>query len=108
MEEYDILQCVDRALSQFGPSVKQSVYWHISILHGSLHNGVISHPRILSSVLRRIFGDSAVGIETSIIRELASIFDLRKGDAEDLTLALKSASEQIIPTHESLQAISAK
>ncbi len=110
MEEYDILQCVERALNQFGSSVKHTVYWQISILHGSLHNGVISDPQILSRVLRRIFGDSAIGIESAIIRELSNSFDLTNRNVEDLTLALKAASEQIIPTHisESLQTIRVK
>ena len=71
---------------------------------------MISDPQILSRVLRRIFGDSAIGIETSIIRELSDSFDLAKGNTEDLTLALKAASEQIIPTHtsESIQTIRMK
>lgn len=52
----------------------------------------------MSGVLRRIFGDSAIGIELAIIRELSESFDLTKGETEDVTLALKAASEQIVPT----------
>jgi hypothetical protein len=99
MEDYDLLKCVDKALDKFGTSVKQTIYWKITILHGSLQNAIVENPSIFIGVLHDIFRDSSIGVERSIIEEIRSAFTFVEGEVvETLGDALKLAKEQITPT----------
>jgi hypothetical protein len=97
LEEYDILKCVEKGLAPFGPHAKQTVYWRISILHHSLQNTVISNPSTFTGVLQDVFGDSAVAVEESIIKELQMAFDLSEenGDLESFEHAIRAAKRKI-------------
>lgn len=70
MEEYDLLQCIDKALDGYGSSVKNAIFWRMAILHNSTRNEVISDPTILARVIEETFGSSTKGIEMSIISEI--------------------------------------
>lgn len=98
LEEYDLLQCVDRGLETMGSQIKRTVYWKISILHGSLHDTIVTNPKIFGNVLREIFGDTAIVVERSIIQELENAFELEQGDRQDLISVLEGARRQISPT----------
>jgi hypothetical protein len=99
MEDYDLLKCVDRALDKFGTSVKQTIYWKITILHGSLQNAIVENPSIFIGVLHDIFRDSSIGVERSIVEEIRTVFTFVEGEVvESLGDALKLAKEQITPT----------
>jgi hypothetical protein len=99
LEEYDLLQCIDRGLEAFGSHVKQTIYWRVSVRHGSLHNGIVADPKVFVTTLREIFGDSSIGIEDAIIRELEETFSLREHDCIDLALALDAACKQVTPSY---------
>lgn len=96
MEEYDLLQCVDKGLDQFGSNVKQSIYWKMSILHNYSRNGVIEKPDLLLSVIRETLSDSAISVEESITRQIRITFDLPADSARNLKEAITNARRQII------------
>lgn len=96
MEDYDLLQCIDKGLERFGTSVKQTIYWKISILHGSLQNAIIANPSIFINVLRELFHDSSVGVEESLLKEISEVFG--SCDGNTLEDAIRSAKDQITPT----------
>jgi hypothetical protein len=98
LEEYDILRSVDRGLDAFGSHLKQTIYWKISILHGSMNKAVIAKPTIFVELLRQLLRDSATGVERCIIQELRRDFELSPEEAQDLHTALEAAKSQITPT----------
>ena len=97
MEEYVIVSCVDKGLEPYGSQVKQTVYWRLSMHHGSLHNSLIADPSIFVNVLREIVGAGSKAIERSIVSELKQVFSLPKteGRSQDLLSVLIAAREQI-------------
>ena len=97
MEAYDLLKCVDNGLDRFGTSVKQTIYWKITILHGSLENAIVENPSIFIGVMREIFRDSAIGVERSIIEEIRNTFNLSEEDTKTLGKTIGLAKEQITP-----------
>jgi len=103
LEEYDLLECIDKGLEPFGSSVKQTTYWNVTILHGSQRDGLIADPSVFAKVLEEIFGASAVGIEKSIIREIRKVFKLSVEDRETLTSAIVSARDQVVPVSSEIQ-----
>ena len=98
MEEYDILQCIDRALDAFGSSVKNSIFWRMSTLHNSTTSEVISDPTAFANVVHEVSNGSAHEIEASIINEMRKAFDLPASKTRNLVVALSAAKEQLTGT----------
>ncbi|MHB1868839.1 MAG: hypothetical protein ACYCPP_07830 [Nitrososphaerales archaeon] len=98
MEEYDLIKCIDKALDQFGSSVKNAIFWRMSLLHKSNTSEVVSDPTILSGVIEEIFSDSAPEIEKSIVREIRKVFDLAVEETSSLVVAVNAAKQQVIGT----------
>src|ERR1700680_3072898 len=96
MEEYDLLQCIDKGLDQFGTNVKQSIYWKMSILHNYTRNEIIENPDLFLKVIRETLSDSAISVEESIARQIRMKFDLPNENAQNLKEAIVSAKRQII------------
>ena len=98
MEEYDLIRCIDKALDQFGSSVKNAIFWRMSILHKSNTSEVISDPAVLTGVIEEMFSDSATEIEKSIIDEIIKVFDLSFEETSSLAVAVSAARQQVIAT----------
>ena len=96
MEEYDLLQCIDKGLDQFGTNVKQSIYWKMSILHNYSRNEIIENPDLFLKVIRETLSDSAISVEESIARQIRLKFDLPIENAQDMKGAIVSAKRQLI------------
>ena len=96
MEEYDLLQCVDKGLDPFGSNVKQSIYWKMSILHNYSRNEIIENPDLLQKVIRETLNDSAISVEESITRQIRLKFGLAEESARNLQEAITTAKRQII------------
>ena len=96
MEEYDLLQCIDKGLEPFGSNVKQSIYWKMSILHNFSRNEVIENPEFLSNVIRETLGDSSEAVEESIIMEIREKFSIPEEESQSVVDAIGSAKKQII------------
>lgn len=91
IEDFDLLQCIDRSLEKFGYAVKESIHWKISILYGSPRDALLSNPCIIIQVLRATFRDSAVGIEKHIFNEIVKSFGNSENCStlEDLLKAMR-------------------
>jgi len=96
MEEYDLLQCIDRGMEPFGSNIKQSIYWKMSILHNYSKEEVIENPILLVNVIRETLGDSSIALEKSIVKEIRLSFDLTRDDSKDLVETIENAKRQII------------
>ena len=96
LEEYDLLECIDKGLQPFGTHVTQTIYWRLLILHGSQREGIITDPAAFAKMLREIFDESSIGIEKSIIREISKVFTLSDKDSETLATAIVAARGQVV------------
>jgi hypothetical protein len=100
MEEFDLLQCIDKGLEPFGLNVKQSIYWKMSILHNFSREEMIENPQLLVDIIKETLGDSAVEVEKSIIREIRTSFGISPEESESLIGAVGGAKKQIIGVYQ--------
>lgn len=103
MEEYDLLQCIDKALDGFGSSAKNAIFWRMTIVHNSSRSEVISDPRRFVQVIREAFGAGALSIETSIIHEIKKKFMISERGSRDLVNAISEAKNQVIASYGPIQ-----
>lgn len=96
MEEYDLLQCIEKGLEPFGSHVKQSIFWKMSILHNYSRNEVSENPGLLTSVIKETLNDSSAAVEDSIAAEIRKKFNLPYKEAQNMGDAIKLAKRQII------------
>jgi hypothetical protein len=94
MEEYDVIQCVDRGLDQGGSQLKQGLYWKIAAFHSSLRACILENPESFVQIVREQFGERSRAIEEAILSELRSVFDL--GKVRDIVAALRYVRDQVI------------
>ncbi len=99
MEMYDLLQCVDRALDQFGSNAKQSMYWALMAKEGVSSETIATKPEAFVRTLREVFGaEGSKVVERTIIEEIKDTFDLEKPSSsytilEALDIAKRSITE---------------
>jgi hypothetical protein len=96
MEEYDLLQCIEKGLEPFGTHVKQSIFWKMSILHNYSRSEISDNPEILLSVIRETLSDSSPAVEDSIAQEIRSKFNLQLRESPTMADAIACARRQII------------
>jgi hypothetical protein len=96
MEEYDLLQCIEKGLEPFGTHVKQSIYWKMSILHNYSKTEVIDNPEILVSVIRETLSDSSAAVEESIAREIREKFEIPYEESPTVKDAIIRAKSRLI------------
>jgi hypothetical protein len=107
MEEYDLLQCVEKGLEPFGSHVKQSIYWKMSIVHNYSRNEVIENPELLASVIRETLSDSSPAVEESITTEIRRTFDLSNKESQNMVDAIVNAKSMIIGIYSSTVTVTA-
>ncbi len=96
MEEYDLLQCIDKGLEPFGSNVKQSIFWKMCILHNYSRVEVLDNPELLVNVIRETLGDSSAAVEESVANEITRKFDLSLKDQVTMVQAISEAKRQLV------------
>ena len=76
METYDLLQCIDRVLDEFGSSAKQAVYLNLALRKGIPHESMLDNPSALTTTLQEVFDESSSVVKRAIVREIRSVFGL--------------------------------
>ncbi len=104
MEMYDLLQCVDRALDQFGSNAKQATYWALMTKEGISSDRIVSSPEALSRILAEIFGDDGSKIvEKTIVKEIKKVFSLESPSSSyKLDEALEGARREMTGISETI------
>ena len=105
MEEYDLLQCIEKGLEPFGSHVKQSIFWKMSILHNYSRNEVIDNPNLLASVIRDTLGDSSPAVEESIANEITRKFDISSKTQLSMSEAISEAKRQLVGVYPTTVAV---
>jgi len=76
METYDLLQCIDRVLDEFGSSAKQAVFLNLALRKGIPYESIVNDPTALTSTLQEVFDGSSMVVKRAIAREIMAVFDL--------------------------------
>src|SRR5271169_1037000 len=76
LEMYDLLQCVDRGLDNFGTNMKQAVYWSLMSKEAISSDKILSNPEAFVRALKEIFGNGFPLAERSIVKEMKRTFEL--------------------------------
>src|ERR1700756_886419 len=87
MEEYDLFQCIDRALDEFGSKREGTLYWAL-IRKGIRHDDIMEHPKAFIEALTEVFGEEKTSAEAEIAKEIGTQFsaDNAKGSGKDSSL----------------------
>jgi hypothetical protein len=78
MESYDLLQCIDRVLDDYGSSAKQAVYLILALRKGIPYESIIKDPSALTAILQEVFDESSNIVKMAIAKEIMTVFDLGK------------------------------
>ena len=78
MEIGDLIQCVDRALDEFGSSAKQSVYVMLTLRKNITYEQAVMEPEILVQTLQEVFDDSSEIVKRAIILQVIQMFGFKK------------------------------
>jgi hypothetical protein len=85
-----LVSSLDRALDDYGSSVKQVVYWNFETTFGYGRESVFSHPEEFVKTLESIFGSGVGIVEKRISSEIRSAQGL-DDDSDSLVNLLKAA-----------------
>jgi hypothetical protein len=96
LEECDLVSSIDRGLDPFGSYTKAAIYQGTFAMEGHLVGTVLTNPRKFVQVIEELFGESAINIEKSIVREIRNTFSLSFEDARSLTRAINAAKKKIV------------
>ncbi len=87
----ELVTSLDRALDEYGSSVKQVVYWNFEMTYGYGRESVFSHPEEFVKTLKSIFGSGAALVEKRISSEIRSAQGLDGDNSESLVNLLRTA-----------------
>lgn len=76
LDDYELMDCVEKGLNRFGPGVKYAVMWRMVVLKEAPKEGIPAKPEAFHAALQSIFGQGSTRIEDAIIEEIRS----RTGD----------------------------
>lgn len=89
-----LVDCVDKALDNYGESVKQVIYWKLENTFGVKKKAIPEHPEKLVATLEEMFGHGAMLIEKSILNEISSFIAQTVVDTTKFVEVFRSAREQ--------------
>ncbi len=96
METYDLLQCIDRVLDEYGTSAKQAVYLNLAIRKGIPHEEMLDNPSVLTTTLQEVFDGSSTVVKRAILREIKLVFGIDViVDSQDFEESIELACRQI-------------
>ncbi len=98
MDEYEIVNCIDRALTVFGENVKHQIYWQVTQDMSQLGHtkGILKDPEIFVAALKETFGVGMWAIERQIVREIRTSFELEPEEGDNLTSVMGKARKKLV------------
>jgi hypothetical protein len=92
--DQQLVECVDKALDNYGDSVKQVIYWKLENTFGVKKKAIPENPEKMVATLEDMFGHGAMLIEKSILNEISNVFPGGIVDPTKFVEAFKSAREK--------------
>lgn len=83
--DYELMECVERALDRFGPGVKYAVMWRMIVLGNPPKRGILVDPDAFIAALQSIFGRSAKLIEQAVLDEIKARSGSEYSEIDDLS-----------------------
>jgi hypothetical protein len=68
--DYELMECIERGLNRFGPSIKYAVMWRMVVLGDAPKEGILVKPEAFVTALESIFGRSAKLMEQAVLDEV--------------------------------------
>lgn len=72
LDNYELMECIEKGLDRFGSSIKYAVMWRMVVLKQAPREGITEKPEAFRSALQSIFGQSSNRIEEAIVEEIVS------------------------------------
>lgn len=98
MENCDLERCIDRALDDFGSSVKQNVYFTMLMNSGLRYDDIVKNPEEFVHSLGQAFVDeeSSKSARRAIVREISAVFNLISlRGSSDVAKAIRMAGDHV-------------
>jgi hypothetical protein len=93
-----LLSSLDRALDEYGASVKQVVYWNFERTYGYERSEIFNHPEEFVKTLNTIFGGGAAIVERKISAQIKATRGFTR-DYSDLSELFKAARLGVKDSH---------
>ena len=72
LDNYELMECIEKGLDRFGSSIKYSVMWRMVVLKEAPKEGITVKPEAFRAALQSIFGQSSSRIEAAIVEEITT------------------------------------
>jgi hypothetical protein len=86
-----LIECVERALSRYGGTTVQVVFWNFEKKFNVQKEDLTKHPEKFMESIEDMFGAGARTVEKTIIQEIRSSLPLGSFDDSNLLTTLKQA-----------------
>jgi len=86
-----LVKCVERALSRYGGTTNQVVFWNFEKKFNLQKEDLSKHPEKFVESIEGMFGAGSRTVEKTIIEEIKSSLPLGKIDDSNLVTTLKQA-----------------
>ena len=95
MDDYELMECIDDGLNLFGPNIRYTVYWRMTILNNMPRDGILVNPEAFIKGIESIFGSGAKQIEAAMVEKIKAKFGIENPEMESLPQAIRYARKQI-------------
>ena len=89
------MECIDDGLNLFGPNIRYTVYWRMTILNNMPRDGILVNPEAFTKGIESIFGSGAKQIEAVIVEKIREKFAIENPEIASLPEAIRYARKQI-------------
>ncbi len=89
------MECIERGLNQFGPSIKYTVMWRMVVRGDAPKEGILVKPEAFVAALQSIFGHSAKLVEQAVLDEVkAQVGPEKYTEIDNLTDMINAVRKQ--------------
>jgi hypothetical protein len=96
LNDYDLMECIEKGLGKFGPGIKYAVMWRMVVLGDSPKEGILVNPQAFVSALQSAFGHSAKIIEQEVVDQIKARADPEYSEMENLTDLINALRKQTL------------
>ena len=96
LNDYDLMECIEKGLSKFGPGIKYTIMWRMVVLGDSPKEGILVKPQAFVSALESAFGHSAKIIEQEVVDQIKARADPEYSEIEGITELVTALRKQSV------------
>jgi hypothetical protein len=96
LNDYDLMECIEKGLGKFGSGIKYAIMWRMVVLGDSPKEGILVNPQAFVSALQSAFGYSAKIIEQEVVDEIKARADPEFSEIDTLIDLINALRRQSI------------